>query len=378
MRLLYATAAEFPSRQANTVNVSKMCDAFQANGAETTLLAAGWPRLNAGKTVERYYDLSRPLRLWTVGVPHPHYRWASLIAACSAALIRADVVYTRDPRIAAFLSRSGFPVALELHHDVESFGPKARAAFAQLAAGRRAVLFVTISHAIAESIGERHPNARGRILVAHDGADPVEGDTSPPGRQPRERLKIGYVGHLYPGKGMEIIEALTPLCPWADFEIVGGRPEDVQLWRERTADAPNLTFHGAVPHAEVNARLAGFDVVLAPYLREVIVSDGRTDVAKWMSPLKIFEYMAAGKAIVTSDLPVLREVLDDGETALLCDPDTPSDWARALERLRDDANARRDLGTTAQAVFLSRYTWSQRARAILAAVTELGVRSSQD
>jgi glycosyltransferase involved in cell wall biosynthesis len=226
---------------------------------------------------------------------------------------------------------------------------------------------VAISQAIADAILKDFPSLESKMLVAADGADAATAPAEPISRS-SSKLSVGYVGHLYPGKGMEIMAELAPLCPWAHFDIVGGRPEDIQYWKERTGTLGNLTLHGPVPHAAVPAKLAQFDVVLAPYKRSVIVSNGRMDVASWMSPLKIFEYMALEKAIIASDLPVLREVLTDGATALLCDPDDVQSWAAALKRLADDPAERQRLGRSARELLLSSYTWKKRAEKILSAL----------
>jgi glycosyltransferase involved in cell wall biosynthesis len=179
-------------------------------------------------------------------------------------------------------------------------------------------------------------------------------------------FKVGYVGQLYPGKGMEIIAALAPLCPRATFHVVGGLPADIDRWQSALAACPNVVFHGFVPYVEAASYIASMDVVLAPYLRVVRgVGGGESNLADWMSPLKLFEYMAAAKAIVSSDLPVLREVVADGVDAVLCDPDQPTQWAGALERLAAAPGLRADLGSRAQAKFLAHYTWDQRARSIL-------------
>jgi len=92
---------------------------------------------------------------------------------------------------------------------------------------------------------------------------------------------------------------------------------------------------------------------------------GGTNLADWMSPLKMFEYMAQGKAIIASDLPVLREVLRDGENALLCDPDDPAAWAEALTGLAGQRQRLTELGDCARRDFLNSYSWDQRARHIL-------------
>jgi glycosyltransferase involved in cell wall biosynthesis len=98
--------------------------------------------------------------------------------------------------------------------------------------------------------------------------------------------------------------------------------------------------------------------VLAPYQKAVMIHGNKGDIATWMSPLKIFEYMSHGKAIVASDLPVLREILADGHNALLVPPDDIERWKGALQRLEQDASVRQTIGAAAfdalQRTFLAR------------------------
>ena len=83
-----------------------------------------------------------------------------------------------------------------------------------------------------------------------------------------------------------------------------------------------------------------------------------------MSPLKIFEYMSVGRAMIVSDLPALREVLDD-EVSLFAPPGDTDSWVRAIMTLRDDESLRERLGARARARFLSRHTWAARAHRVL-------------
>ncbi len=108
-----------------------------------------------------------------------------------------------------------------------------------------------------------------------------------------------------------------------------------------------------------------FDVVLMPYGREVRGASGGADLANWMSPLKMFEYMAAGKAILAADLPVLREVLRHEENALLAPPGDVEAWKRGLRRLLADRGLRERLGDLARSEAAALHTWEARARRIL-------------
>jgi glycosyltransferase involved in cell wall biosynthesis len=100
----------------------------------------------------------------------------------------------------------------------------------------------------------------------------------------------------------------------------------------------------------------------------VIVSDGRIEVAKWMSPLKLFEYMALARPIVASDLPVLREVLRDGDNARLAQPDDAEDWERVIDELLADSEGAAAMGARARNDIETKYSWRHRARAIAQAL----------
>jgi glycosyltransferase involved in cell wall biosynthesis len=89
------------------------------------------------------------------------------------------------------------------------------------------------------------------------------------------------------------------------------------------------------------------------------------DIAAWMSPLKIFEYMACARAMIVSDLPVLREVLRDDHNALLVAPAAVEEWVRAVRRCIADSGLIARLGLQAHADFQQHYSWTARARNVL-------------
>src|SRR5690606_19941153 len=93
--------------------------------------------------------------------------------------------------------------------------------------------------------------------------------------------------------------------------------------------------------------------------------DGGGDTTRWMSPMKIFEYMALGLPIVCSDLPVIREILSDGITALLVPPNDPDAWSAALVRLRDEAALAERIARNALQQQRTEFNWVSRAEAIL-------------
>ena len=125
----------------------------------------------------------------------------------------------------------------------------------------------------------------------------------------------------------------------------------------------NVILTGFIPNADLPLYQAACDVLLMPYQKHVAASSGG-DIAAYLSPMKLFEYLACGRAILSSDLPVLREVLNP-DNAVLLDPEDVEGWAAALRLLQNDAHLRAMLGEQARRD-AALYTWEARAGAILA------------
>jgi len=365
MRLTYLSASEIPSRAANTVHVMKMCAAFAGEGHDVELWARKGQRFSPDVFADFGVAAAFQIRF---------ARWPRLplglaggafalhVLACMRAS-RPDLVYGRHLPSVFGLACLGLPVALEMHSPPED-ALRERLIRALLRMPRFRGI-VVISEALARDYLARFPEAQGAILVAHDGADATPSAGPRPSRAPGARTQVGYVGHLYAGRGVELILTLAAAMPTFDFHLVGGSEAHVQQWAERAAGRSNVRFHGYVRHAELGRHYTGFDILIAPYQQRVTVAGGGGDTSRWMSPLKLFEYMAQRTPAVVSDLQVLREVVRHDQTALLCPPDDALAWQSALERLSQDANLAQRLSAAAYEEFERRYTWRARAKLIL-------------
>lgn len=366
MRLVYLSGSKIPSREANSVHVMRMCQAMRNVGCDVTLVAFDGEATVSAQTDQAFYGVDTDMDIRKIPRRLSRWlRWWDYSTTAASAMARPSPCTLLYSRYAAGLVRpalAGIPFVIEAHAPAR--GTSGRILLAWLLGRRNFQRLVVISAALKEMFCADFPGlAPERIVVAHDGADLPKTPVQPFPLGGRDGvLKVGYVGHLYAGRGIDIVVDVAREIPNADFHIVGGTDDDIRNWRSRQLP-PNLTFHGFVPPGQVAAVYAALDVFLAPYQAQVSVQ-GAGDTSRWMSPLKIFEYMAHGKPIICSDLPVLREVLDHNKTALLVAPADVGAWGAALRSLQDET-LRHRIGAAAVAEIQRNYTWDVRARRIL-------------
>jgi len=343
----------------------RMCNAMTSLGHEVTLIARGtgefdWP------AAQRHYGIDQEFTL--VRLPWPQRRHGSLnYAAAVRSYLRRipkpDLVYGRCAPALIAASCHCAPVVYEAH--AAPTGTARAITESLLFLRSQFTRLVVISSALRDHYTQRFGFLlkNTSIVCAHDGAD----CPSVPIRQrvATSRPKVGYVGMLYEGKGAEVVVEVARRLPEIDFELIGGPENLVRHWRQQTRHLKNVEFCGYIPPSEVPKRLTDFSVLLLPPGRRVAAYGGGGDISRWMSPLKMFEYMASGVPILAADLPVLREVLVDGVNALIAPPDNPSIWAERVLTLLQDSKLASDLARNARQTLEQAYTWRARAAKVL-------------
>lgn len=370
MRLAYVCAARIPSRMASSVHVMKMCHAFAAGGHEVTLLAPDWPECRGvADDLFAYYGVEPCFQVRTLR--YPRFRGRSVMFAQSVAAtvrqLKVDLAYAREIVSCSLVARSGVPTVYEAHWPFRHLGRVERPFFRWWRGSTRARRLVVISRVLKADYLQLRGLTDSDILVAPDGADPMPEVTAPvypwPGRA--ERLQVGYCGHLSAGRGIELIADLAAAMPDIDFHLVGGNDADLARWRSATT-SPNFILHGFVEPRRVPSYHRMCDVLIAPYQQDVRMASGK-NTSQWMSPLKVFEYMASGRPMVVSDLPVLREVLTERNAKLVPHDDRDA-WRTAIRELVSPTE-REALGARARQDLLDHYTWQRRAENVLRGLT---------
>lgn len=297
---------------------------------------------------------------------------------------RADVLMTRDLGVASTLLRLPRALRPPLVYESHGYAPEVAAALPDLVATatrpspgklqrlarrearvwQRADGYVTITAALRADL-ERQFGSRPRIAVVPDGVRTNRHPAPPPSTLTKP--VVAYAGHLYAWKGVDVLlEALARL-PTVHGLIVGGHAAEPDLARtqsvaQRLGLTDRITFTGLVEPTRVPALLSDATVLVLPNTASAIST-------RFTSPLKLFEYMAAGRPIVASDLPSVREILRDGTTALLVPPGDAAALTAAIDRLLADPDLSARL---ARAAFdeVPAYSWERRAERLEALFTD--------
>ena len=369
MKILYISKSFIPSRMANSIHVMKMCQAFSDNGHDVVLIA---PHLknqyeNDVDDIYEYYGVRKNFKikkLW-----HPNLKCGAFLYTIAIFFYlllskRFDLIYGRFLHgcfVATLLKNK---VIFESHEAIFEKKNHRLKVFKKLIKYKNFKKLIVISQVLKNMYLENGYLNDSKIQVAHDGADQVENFES------RIRLlglnddlKVGYVGHLYKGRGIETIIECAKKINDMSFHIVGGLKEDIEYWENylKNLNLNNVYFYGFVPPKETIRYRNSFDIVLAPYEKKVSI-EGFGDSSKFMSPIKIFEYMSHKKPIIASDLPVIREILNE-KNSILVKPDDIELWINSIEKLKNLQN-REVIANQALSDFYN-YTWKNRAQLVV-------------
>ncbi|MCJ7700104.1 MAG: glycosyltransferase family 4 protein, partial [Anaerolineales bacterium] len=279
----------------------------------------------------------------------------------------ADLYYTRSfkllvkifsssPRLAPRLYFEGHQIPWEAVHHPE-----------KLKILNRIGGLITITQSLKDEYS-RYGIEPQKIIVAPDGVNIKRFGKIPDQKIARQALQvpddhflIGYVGHLYPWKGIDpLVQSMLYLSPKYHLILVGGLPADIRRVQKQVAKMkiPRTTLSGYLPPTEILPYLAAVDVLVLP-------TSGKEKMGHYYtSPLKLFEYMAVGRPIVASDLPSTREILQHQQNAYLVRADDPSSLAQGIRWVSEHPELAQSLAEQAR-LEVQAYSWENRAQKII-------------
>lgn len=379
MRIAYCTNVRLPSERAHGHQIAQVCDALVRLGHDVTVVAP-YRRNVVDADYWTYYGADRRVKVLYHGYFDPIYsgftpgviglltmNWM-LRRQIRRALKPTDydLLYTRTPALLPALLATGISVVLELHQLPRLW----RRRFVLRC--NRCKVVACLTSAMRDALIALGVDAK-RVIVEGDAVDLRRFEKIPGKEMARkrfgvttDRVVVGYVGRLKTlgmDKGVFImLKAFRELQKEHRFFgfIVGGPSDDQKAYEEEARalglGSSDVLFTGEIPAKDVPMALAACDVLAMPF-------PDFPHYRHHMSPLKMFEYMAAERPLVTSDLPTVRDVLDES-TAIFCKPGDVESFAQALEWIVEHPA---EAGTRAKKAreLVKRHTWEERMKRIL-------------
>lgn len=361
MKILYLADVRMPTEKAHGVQIMKTCEALARAGNVVELVVPR--RANDMKEVEpfAYYGVEKNFtltKLATFDPPIGSIRFAiqrfffAITSLFYALASDADVIYSRDEALL-------WPISYMKGNTVWESHTGAWGRIAQRVAWRAGRIIV-ISGGL-KSFYESHGVPPEKIVVAHDGVDLEQFEHPESKEAARARLGIAlnarvamYIGRLDGWKGIDTLAKAADLMPAITTVVIGGEAAQIAAF---TQSHPHIMWLGFHPYSELADNQQAADILVLPNTATNEIG------ARFTSPLKLFSYMASGRPMVVSDVPAIREVLDE-HAAYFVAPDDPLALASAMQLAITQGN---EVAMRAKEI-LRGYSWNARARVILGAL----------
>ncbi|MEG4285822.1 glycosyltransferase family 4 protein [Microcoleus sp. A006_D1] len=377
---------------ASLVQVTHSANAAANLGYPAVLvyLRKGWSALNPvdwlfpfrprkpDDQLAKIYNLQDKLRVADLPVPWPIDFWDSKWTSASTIVCKyylpihllksTKIVHTRDWNFVKAAIKNGIPAIYEQHHhEDKKFEPEiVRNPLFQIA--------VTVADTVRHSMIQ-HGMPPEKVIMLHNGFNQLFLARQTAAAQNwRQQLLAGdrqhlavYAGGLYPFKGVDMLVDVAQELPEVQFAIAGGNKSQVTAYQQLAKDKQvnNINFLGYLPQNQLASLLQAADVLTHPHCL--------TEAATFTSPLKFFDYMASGTAIVVTEIPSLMEFKSGNIAAIWCEPDNPYKFAQSI---RDSLTKypRKIEGYAQTLDFVKQFSWENRIEKILGYV-DADVRS---
>jgi len=364
VKLIYVVNARIPTEKAHGMQVMKMCEAFQKQGFEVELvIPARWKNQLAADPFD-YYQIEHKFRIRKLfNLDLTRFGWSfffilhNLTFVLSSIIFlisqkRGSVCYTRGDTLLywpKFLFDK-FPVFVETHY-------KATNTRLYMRAFEKARGIIVVTRAYQQELQFKYNFSANKIIWAPDGADITKFQSASRRTKLQIREQLGmqqdkkiivYMGSDLGWRGVETLKAAVKLLP-----------EDYRVYFVGTVtpfEDHRAVFAGHKYPKEVPLWLAAADAL-------VLCGTAKSEISlNYVSPLKLFEYLASGRPIVATDTPSHREILNE-QNAILAEPDNPEALAEGIQKAFTDKSLAQEIASNAGAE-AAKYSWDNRARLI--------------
>ncbi len=331
-KIYYITYSSIPSSLPSSLQIIKICESLSKNKYEITLIKPGTGSKKI--SIKNYYDLKHNVNIkefasidsFPQGLKFYLYSFFCLFFI----LKKGDcITITRNYFVCYLLLLFKKKVVLEIHHDTNIEGriTKFILKYLNFMNKNHLINIVAISNSVKNLFINKFKVESKKITVLPSGSSIRINQI--PKISFNRRFKIGYFGSISPSKGINTLIKLSKIDQENDYYIYGGSKEQINKIKKRNINK-NLFLNESVPFAGLSKIMLKMDILTIPYTK-IIRSVGEVDeISKYTSPLKLFDYLAVGKIIISSDLKVLREVISSNNAYFVNNFENIFEWKKNI------------------------------------------------
>jgi glycosyltransferase involved in cell wall biosynthesis len=318
MNICYISNSAAPSTNASSLQISKLCEYISKQGHNVCLIL---PNSGFRKNFYTFYNIKKKykikkLKYFTKFPTGLNYYLFSIIAILKSNFLKQDLYITRNFFTSFLLSIFNKKHILEIHDDIliESRIVQILIKYFHILNYKPLIKIVTTTNALKRRYDDYGVELK-KVKVLHN-ASAFESKFKSLNKKKKKYLKIGYFGAIFKSRGIDLIIKLSSLDQKNKYFVYGGMAKQIKNIKNNIKNN-NIYFYPYIPYSKVEKKIKQIDICILPYTSKITVSGNVGDISKYTSPLKIFDYMKLGKLIISSNLPVLNEILINNYNSIL-------------------------------------------------------------
>ena len=339
-KINYIHFSSIPSSLPSSLQVIKTCESFSKNNYDVTLIKPGTG--NKKVSISKYYGLKNKVNIKEFSSIDSFPQGLKFYLYCFYCLIfilktKSSITISRNYFICYLLLLFRQKVILEIHHDtkVESRVTKFILKYLNIFNRKNLLNVVAITKSVKKLFVNKYKVKPNKITVLPSGSS-IRINSKPKFNY-NKRLKIGYFGSLSKSKGISTIIKLSKIDKDNDYYIFGGSRNEIENLRKKNIN-DNLYFKANIPYIKLPKIMITMDILTIPYTNHIKSAGEVDDISKYTSPLKLFDYLAVGKMIISSDLKVLREVIDNSNAVFIKNFENVYEWKKNIIKVKNEKN----------------------------------------
>ena len=331
-KINYVHFSSIPSYLPSSLQVIKTCESLSKNNYDVMLIKPGTG--NKKFSIKKYYGLKHKVDIKEFTSINSFPQGLKFYLYCFYCLffilkIKNSITISRSYFICYLLLLFRQKVILEIHHDIIGEGRITKFIFkySNFLNNKNLLNIIAITKSVKNLFVDKYKVKSKKITVLPSGSS--ININLKPNLNFNKRMKIGYFGTISPSKGINTIIKLSKIDRDNDYYIYGGLKSEIDKLRKKNFNK-NLYLNENVPYIDLPKIMIKMDILTIPYTK-IIKSAGEVDdISKYTSPLKLFDYLAVGKMIISSDLKVLREVISSKNAIFIKNFENVFEWKKNI------------------------------------------------